>query len=283
MAASQPASVIRPARRRFAVGGLSRRRPALPSRKASEILSILPESGVFGVIHYYGYRYYHPELGRWISRDPIGEDGGLNLYAYINNNGINLNDYLGLTLEADQRGQELLDELSKIDDRLKKMIDEIKASENPVKIICFDKIDDLHKAIGEDANGRYTGEAKYVALDGYKRSRDGSGGGGQGGTIYAYCGKDLISNNECYRSAQTVVAHELQHAWDMATTHGQVDERGRYIEDENGLAESEKRAVRTENIVRENNNIKIRTHYNGTPVDNPGGDFSPQGKKPLKK
>jgi RHS repeat-associated protein len=22
---------------------------------------------------YYGYRWYHPELGRWLSRDPIGE------------------------------------------------------------------------------------------------------------------------------------------------------------------------------------------------------------------
>ena len=24
-------------------------------------------------VHYYGYRYYNPDLGRWINRDPIGE------------------------------------------------------------------------------------------------------------------------------------------------------------------------------------------------------------------
>ncbi len=30
---------------------------------------------------YYGWRYYSPSLGRWISRDPLGEAGGLNLYA----------------------------------------------------------------------------------------------------------------------------------------------------------------------------------------------------------
>ena len=30
---------------------------------------------------YYNYRYYSPELGRWMSRDPIGEKGGENLYA----------------------------------------------------------------------------------------------------------------------------------------------------------------------------------------------------------
>ncbi len=35
-------------------------------------------------LYYYGYRYYSPELGRWISRDPIEEDGGFNLYGTLN-------------------------------------------------------------------------------------------------------------------------------------------------------------------------------------------------------
>ena len=34
---------------------------------------------------YYGYRFYHPALMRWLNRDPIGERGGLNLYAYCKN------------------------------------------------------------------------------------------------------------------------------------------------------------------------------------------------------
>jgi hypothetical protein len=29
-------------------------------------------------VDYYGYRYYDPETGRWPSRDPIGEPGGIN-------------------------------------------------------------------------------------------------------------------------------------------------------------------------------------------------------------
>jgi RHS repeat-associated protein len=33
---------------------------------------------------YWGYRYYSARLGRWINRDPLEEDGGLNLYAYVN-------------------------------------------------------------------------------------------------------------------------------------------------------------------------------------------------------
>lgn len=32
------------------------------------------------------YRAYSADAGRWISRDPIGEDGGLNLYAYVGAN-----------------------------------------------------------------------------------------------------------------------------------------------------------------------------------------------------
>ena len=29
---------------------------------------------------YYNQRYYDPQLGRWLSRDPIEEEGGWNLY-----------------------------------------------------------------------------------------------------------------------------------------------------------------------------------------------------------
>jgi RHS repeat-associated protein len=44
----------------------------------------------------YGYRYYDPVTGRWPSRDPIGEDGGVNLYGFVGNDGVNLWDILGL-------------------------------------------------------------------------------------------------------------------------------------------------------------------------------------------
>jgi RHS repeat-associated protein len=42
------------------------------------------------------HRAYHPTLGRWLSRDPIEERGGLNLYGYVENNPINATDPLGL-------------------------------------------------------------------------------------------------------------------------------------------------------------------------------------------
>jgi len=51
-----------------------------------------PGSGV----HYYGYRYYNPETGRWLNRDPIGERGGGNLLANVGNDTVNTFDLLGL-------------------------------------------------------------------------------------------------------------------------------------------------------------------------------------------
>jgi RHS repeat-associated protein len=42
------------------------------------------------------YRAYDPGLARWISRDLIGEGGGVNLYAYVDNDPVNWWDPLGL-------------------------------------------------------------------------------------------------------------------------------------------------------------------------------------------
>lgn len=43
-----------------------------------------------------GLRFYNPDSGRWLNRDPIGERGGLNLYAYVDNRTITQIDRLGL-------------------------------------------------------------------------------------------------------------------------------------------------------------------------------------------
>jgi len=47
-------------------------------------------------LYYYGYRFYDPAPGRWLSRDPIGERGGLLLYGFVENDGFNWIDLLGL-------------------------------------------------------------------------------------------------------------------------------------------------------------------------------------------
>lgn len=45
---------------------------------------------------YYNYRHFNPEDGRWINRDPIQEQGEINLYRFINNATPVYIDYLGL-------------------------------------------------------------------------------------------------------------------------------------------------------------------------------------------
>lgn len=47
-------------------------------------------------LYYYRNRYYMPSISRFISEDPIGLAGGVNLYGYVVNNPVNLIDSLGL-------------------------------------------------------------------------------------------------------------------------------------------------------------------------------------------
>jgi RHS repeat-associated protein len=43
-----------------------------------------------------GYRFYEPNLQRWLNRDPIEERGGINLYAFVANDAVRRVDPAGL-------------------------------------------------------------------------------------------------------------------------------------------------------------------------------------------
>jgi len=51
-----------------------------------------PETGQYAYI----FRIYDPRLGRWLSRDPLREKGGRNLYAFLRNRSPNKVDTLGM-------------------------------------------------------------------------------------------------------------------------------------------------------------------------------------------
>ena len=48
--------------------------------------------------YFFRSRYYDPTTGRWLSKDRIGISGGVNLYEFCNNNGVNFVDPLGLAM-----------------------------------------------------------------------------------------------------------------------------------------------------------------------------------------
>ncbi len=51
---------------------------------------------------YYGIRDYDPDTGRWLSRDPIEEQGCRHLYAFCRNDSINYFDLLGYKVEFEK-------------------------------------------------------------------------------------------------------------------------------------------------------------------------------------
>jgi RHS repeat-associated protein len=67
-------------------------------------------NGLWGIqtdsngLYFHRARYYHPALRRWLSGDPIGEAGGLNLYGYVANDPIIFIDPTGLLLNTTAAG-----------------------------------------------------------------------------------------------------------------------------------------------------------------------------------
>lgn len=87
-------------------------------------------------LYYYRARYYDPMEGRFISKDPIGFDGGdVNLYGYVQNNPINWVDPSGLSQEKSFL-QEYIDRVKKENDSINWSKIEVKNCEisGPVRL-----------------------------------------------------------------------------------------------------------------------------------------------------
>ena len=72
----------------------ARRRDTAPAWKPGEAL---PATG----LQVAGQRFYSPEFGRWLSRDPIRERGGVNLSGFTFNQPVGRRDALGLASDAE--------------------------------------------------------------------------------------------------------------------------------------------------------------------------------------
>ena len=83
------------------------------------------------------YRAYDSSTGRWLSKDPIGEVGGVNLYGYVDNNPGNFIDSLGLVPCKQER--ENLRRMQQTRDEVEKAIqDKSKLYEEARQIISID-------------------------------------------------------------------------------------------------------------------------------------------------
>jgi insecticidal toxin complex protein TccC len=53
-------------------------------------------------LYYYGWRYYLPCIGRWLSADPAGAIDGMNLYVMAGNNPVTFRDSNGLSIQGQE-------------------------------------------------------------------------------------------------------------------------------------------------------------------------------------
>ena len=126
------------------------------------------------------YRAYSPQTGRWLSRDPIGEAGGVNLYGYVENGSINAIDPTGLVkLYGSWCGPNW-------SGGFRKPYDKMDATERSVALPPVDKLDQCcraHDITYADCRAKYPCDAKarqqcfQEADRGLSNCSSGAGGG----------------------------------------------------------------------------------------------------------
>jgi len=139
---------------------------------------------------YYNYRYYSPELGRWINRDPAEEGGGNNLYGFIGNNAINGWDFFGMLKDGEE-------------------IKSILVKRKTVKWLALLKEELGKKATGADIYGHW-----WIEFNGESYGRWPVKGVGFGETIFGVAGR--LNGLDSMHSAGTASATKDYHHGDSA-------------------------------------------------------------------
>ena len=113
---------------------------------------------------YYGYRYLRD--GRWLSRDPIAEDGGINLYSFVSNRVLSHFDVLGLYSAEEVRkeleknyGDKMTFVLQKLDQNRHKFV---------IEDLWLRRFDGTKNGVYVDCEATTVQEAAEWAMDGLR-------------------------------------------------------------------------------------------------------------------
>ena len=79
-----------------------------------------------------GHRFYSPGLGRWLSKDPIGEAGEDNEYGFVENNGADSCDFLGLYKSQEGCSEEELKKIASAETAAKAAVEQVQGMLNSV-------------------------------------------------------------------------------------------------------------------------------------------------------
>ena len=101
---------------------------------------------------YFNYRYYDIQQGYWLSRDPLEENGGINLYIMVENNPINNYDILGNSKGGKQNisaeGFNLKSKLSDVENAIKDLRNALNGMNNRCSREAKELINRLRKLEG---------------------------------------------------------------------------------------------------------------------------------------
>jgi RHS repeat-associated protein len=214
--------------------------------------STKPQDAVTGW-NYYGYRWYDAVAGRWASRDPIEEDGGVNLFGFLYNNTQNKIDILGLILEClNEEAKTDVEKVRNGSETGKKNVEQLEKSKNK------------HTVDTTSGGGSSNKPHDKKGLDDRK---NGTGTGTH--TRYDPAGLNGFSG-------ESVLAHELQHAAD--SDNGTIDFGDK---NKNGYPDAEDKAVDAENDHRKSGeDPDLRDDYGDQNPDPNKRDPEPE-KKPT--
>ncbi len=190
---------------------------------------------------------YNPETGSFLSRDPIEERGGENLYGFVRNDAVNAVDYLGLILKYNESNcacrseselenekkkiEEGLDKLSNIGPLGKSMVSLVRSPGYTLNVVlCFD---------GTGPSGGYVSDVES------------SIGIPIGGVVFGVTEEDIkkaieteqLNENDKDKLTEIILGHELGHAI--------------FAFDDPGVVEA------VENVLRDEMNKNPREKYQG--------------------